>query len=876
MKLADFKRHDTKAERRIEALVEQFNRTASAYPRDRTVHAVFSECAARTPDVVAVHDGTRGLTYAELDHASNRFARLLIDRRVPPESFVAVLLDNGNAFITAILGIFKAGAAYCPIDPEAPTDRRRHIMVDARCAVLVTEASQIDAALQLATHCPCLSTVVCVGPARRPESGAPDVVAFDIEAASHDAAADTALTERSGPERLAYLMYTSGTSGRPKGVMIEHRSILRLVMNSNYVPLTRETRVLMTCSVAFDVSVFEMWGPLLNGGMVVRPGKAAILDPVEIRRLIHAHGITTMWCTSSLFNYLVDADVSIFRDLRHLLAGGERLSPSHVERARLAHPGLVLINGYGPTENATFTTCHTIDRPYDDVPIGRPIANTEVLILDAFGTIAPPGTTGEIVAAGDGLARGYLHDPALTADRFRPHPLRAAQRIYLTGDRGRWTPEGIVEYLGRRDAQVKIRGHRIEPAEIEARLRECAGVDNAAVVVVAANGPDRALAAYVTGRTRDAAVLRDELRGHLPPYMLPQYIVWLDHLPMTTNGKLDVGALPPPEVAGPASARSVVSCDTETERALAAIWREVVGADVVGATDNFFDLGGHSLSLTKLVALVHQRLGVELPLSMVFRSPTVREMARVLVDIARHGTTLADETLVLLGGRPGAPAVFALPPGTGDVLSYLPLASRWPGYRLFAFNFIEAESRFGDYADLIAAAQPAGPHVLLGYSAGGNLAFHVAAELERRGRRVSAVVMIDSGRILEPYPFLEDIVRQTAAEFLTHPAIQPYCTTPVLRDKVTRKISGLYRLFSRMTDSHTIHADIDVVLSDGVQMEHYHEDRRITSVAAWASATDGAFTMHRGAGTHNEMLFEPAVDANARRLGEILDGAFGR
>lgn len=871
MKLADFKRHDRPAEERIEALIDRFNRTARDYPRDRTVHAMFSECAARHAETMAVHDGTRGLTYAELERASNRFARVLLERHVRPESFVAVLLDNGNSFITAILGIFKAGAAYYPIEPDAPAHRTRHLMTDARCEVLVTETAQAAAAARLQAECPWLTTVIFIGTGPDLSPVPEGVVAFNI--GTRDLPAEAALAERAGPTRLAYVMYTSGTSGRPKGVMVNHRGILRLVINTNYVPFDATTRVLMTCSVAFDVSVFEIWGALLNGGLLLRPGKAAILDPVQIRRLIHEHGITTMWFTSSLFNYLVEADVTTFAGLRYLLAGGERLSPSHIERVRVAHSGLTLINGYGPTENTTFTTAHTIDRAYEDIPIGAPIANTQVLILDAFGGLAPPGVVGEIAAAGDGLARGYLHQPALTADRFRPHPLRKGERIYLTGDLGRWMAEGLVEYLGRRDAQVKIRGHRVELGEVEARLKACPGVENAAVVVVA-DGADRALAAYVTGRMANGSALRDQLRGDLPPYMVPQSITVLEHLPITTNGKLDVAALPAPDLAGQSASRSGEPCETETEMALEAIWREVIDAEVIGATDSFFDLGGHSLNLAKLVSLVHQRLGIDLPLSMVFRSPTVREMARDLVDIARHGTTLADETLVRLGGPPDAPMVFALPPGTGDVLSYVPLAQRWPGFRLMAFNFIEADSRISDYADLIAAEQPSGPLVLLGYSAGGNLAFHVAAELERRGRPVANVVMIDSGRIVEPYPYLEDAVRQAAAGFLTHPAIQPYCATPVLRDKVTRKIAGFYRFLSSITDHHTIRANIDVVLSTDATMEHHHEGRLIAAIPAWVSATQGTFRMHRGEGTHNEMLIEPALKANAQQLGTILAAAF--
>ncbi len=862
MKLADFKLQNGSDEQTLVDLIAGFNRTKSEYPRDRTVHAVFSECAARYPNEIAVHDGTRFLTYAELDRASNRLARRLLALNVPPEGFVSVLLDNSLSFITAILGIFKAGAAYCPIETDASYERARYSLTETRGAVLITEPARQEAAERLRSECPSLSSVVMMTDGR-------------VDNGEGEESED-ALPERAGPGRLAYVMYTSGTSGRPKGVLIEHRSILRLVMNTNFVPLDRTTRVLMTCSVGFDVSVFEVWGSLLHGGLLVRPGKAAILDPLEVRRLIAAHAINTMWLTGSLFNHLVDADASMFAELKYLLVGGERLSPPHIERARRANPGLILINGYGPTENATFTTCHTIDRTYDDIPIGTPISNTEVLILDGFGALAPPGITGEIVAGGDGLARGYLNDPALTADRFRPHPLQRGERIYLTRDRGRWTDAGVIEFFGRMDSQVKIRGYRIEPAEIEARLHECPGVEDAAVIVTAVDpadsGSERAIVAYVTG-SADAAAVRTLLRSRLPAYMVPRAVMRLDRFPLNLSGKLDAAALPAPDWTTQFSTEPAVPCETETERQLADIWKEVVKVDAIGATDNFFDLGGHSLSVTKLVALIHQRLGIDLPLGTVFKAQTVREMARALVDVARLGTTLADDTMVLLGGASDAMPVFAFPPGTGDVLSYIPLAARWPDCRVYAFNFIEADSRLADYADLIASVQPDGSVVLLGYSAGGNLAFHVAAELERRGRRVSRIVMIDSGRMLAPYPFLEDAVRQAADDFLAHPTIQPYCGTPVLRDKVARKITAVYRWLSTATDTHVVAADIHVVLSAGGPLEHHLDGQLIASVSAWASATRGKFETHDGRGTHNEMLFEPAVDENARLLRALLVGS---
>jgi amino acid adenylation domain-containing protein len=851
MKLSDFDLDGVGERASLADTIAAFNQTRTEYPRDRTVQAVFSDRAAAHADAEAVSDGTRSLTYAALDRASTRLARQLLDAGVAAEDVVSLIVDDGLALVTAFVACVKAGAAYCPLEPNTPLERMRHIVSDTRSTVLLTDRNHADTAEGLA----------------RAMAGSIRVIAADPGDLDdgHDA---RPLAERTHARGLAYVMYTSGTSGIPKGVLVEHRSILRLVVNGP-VPLGPSTRILSTGSAAFDASTFEVWGALLNGGAIVRPGRMTVLAPSALREAIARHRITTMWLTASLFNQMVDADVAMFAPLETLISGGERLSPIHVERVRRAHPALRFINGYGPTENTTFTTTHTIvDAGRDDVPIGRPVANSDVLIVDTFGQPVGPGVAGEILAGGDGLARGYLGDAALTADRFRPHPLRRGERIYTTRDRGRWTGNGLVEYLGRLDTQVKIRGYRVEPGEIEVCCRACEAVTEAVVAVRDDPAGERVLVAYVTGRIDDG-VLLEHLRARLPGYMTPRSIVVLERFPLTVNGKVDATALPAPDWSRHATAEQV-PCKTETERVLAEIWRDILRVDAISASDNFFDLGGHSLTAVKLVATIQQRTGVVVPLAAVFRSQTVREMANEIVDLARYGSTLADAEMVSLGGAADAPPVFAFPPGTGDVLSYIPLAARWPHVRLYAFNFIEAPTRLSDYADLIAQTQPDGACVLLGYSAGGNLAFHAAAELERRGRRVARIVMIDSARILSPYPFLEDEIRRTADEFLAHPTIQPYCATPALRDKVVRRITAFYRLLSQTTDQHTVSADIDVVVSGDATLEGRYDGRLISSVPAWASATTGRFSVHQGSGTHNTMLMEPAIDTNARLVEALM------
>ncbi len=443
-----------------------------------------------------------------------------------------------------------------------------------------------------------------------------------------------AVPERTHPRALAYIIFTSGTSGQPKGVMVEHRSILRLVCDTNYIKLSEGDRILQTGSLAFDASTFEIWGTLLNGASLCLPAGEEFLDVNALGKLLRRHSITTIFLTTSLFNLLVDADITIFLGLKKLLTGGEKCSVHHFNKVHQACPDLLLQHVYGPTENTTFTTFYNVQNVSDrDIPIGRPVSNTTAYIVDDNLKPVPIGVPGELCTGGEGLSRGYLKDPGLTSQKFVPNPFAAGERVYRTGDLCRWLPDGNVEFISRRDNQVKVRGQRIELEEVESCLRQYEQVWEALVLVKDLDGGSLELVGYVTGdEALEIKDLRHYLAASLPGYMVPRYLTKLEKFPLNSNGKVDRNALPDPS-ATPLGDRTLHQApQTETERQLAAIWEEVLGCRDIGVTDDFFAAGGHSLKVTKLISLIYKRMNIEMPLNSAFKATTIRDQANLLFD----------------------------------------------------------------------------------------------------------------------------------------------------------------------------------------------------------------------------------------------------
>jgi amino acid adenylation domain-containing protein len=580
--------------------------------------------------------GGQSLTYRDLDTRSDAFASWLVAEFGEHTSSiaglrVAIAMERAPELIVALLGTLKAGGMYVPIDPEYPAARLALLLEDAQPQVLITQQ-------RLAARFASLPV---------------KTIAFE------DLQLDTSATlthKAIDATTPAYMIYTSGSTGQPKGVIVPHRAVVRLVLSTNYAHLGPDEIILQLAPISFDASTFEIWGALLNGGsLVLMPG--AKPAPEEIGAAIRQHGITTLWLTAALFHLMVMDHLETLKPLRQLLAGGDVLSVAHVRTLLGAAPALRLINGYGPTENTTFTCCHTIglsDLERGTVPIGRPIRNTRVYLLDEAQRPVPIGVPGELCAAGDGLAIGYLNAPELTASRFVNVQLQAGsktvkERIYRTGDLARYTADGMIEFLGRRDAQIKIRGYRVELGEIEHAAEQFPEV-RAAVAYAHADGPsveqipgDRRLALYAIPRNgmepaRLTSELREFLRSQLPEHMQPQAIVLVPSFPRTTNGKVDYRALPAPQADQAAGQRAITPPRTPLEAQLLDIFRRVLGVAAISVDDSIFELGGDSLSIFRITTQATQA-GIPVTAKQLFQS---RSVSAVAAEIEKQKQAGAD------------------------------------------------------------------------------------------------------------------------------------------------------------------------------------------------------------------------------------------
>jgi amino acid adenylation domain-containing protein len=739
-------------------ILTEWNDTSTDYPQDKCIHQLFEEQVERTPDAIAVSFQDQQLTYRELNNRANQLAHYLQNLGVKPDVLVGICVERSLEMIVGLLGILKAGGAYLPLDPAYPTERLAYMLSDSQMTVLVT---QHDLVSILPEH---EAKIVCLDTDR-------NIVSQEIE--------ENLLSDAT-PEQLIYVIYTSGSTGKPKGVETTHRGVARLLLGVNYINLNAENKFLQIAPISFDASTLEIWGALLFGAQcVLFPEK--VPTSTDLRKVIQKHGITTMWLTSALFNSIVDTDPKALEGIRELFTGGEALSVNHVERAIKALPSTQIVNGYGPTESTTFACCYPIpkklDKSIQSIPIGRPIGNTQIYILDNNLQPVPIGVSGEIYIGGAGLARGYLNRQDLTEAKFVHNPFGAG-RLYQTGDFARYKNNGDIEFLGRIDNQVKIRGFRIELGEIETVLSQHPNIRVTVVTVREDIPDDKRIVAYIVvsdEKVPTANDLREFLAQNLPMFMLPSSFVVLDVLPLTPNGKVDRRALLALDIEKQLD-EEVISPRDELEQQLATVWQKLLGIDRVSIHANFFELGGNSLISVRLVAEIEKIFNYHFPLSSFFQIGTIAEIAKwmrekpsetISPDDIPAGLNIDDYRafLTLCAGRIGKHIgkrglIVEVPPT--EMKSSQPFI--WIGYTDFSKNlglsqpvytmpggswtplhstenYIEAIASV--IVDELLSVPQDEPYLIGGNCYEGIVAMEVAHQLQSKGKKVAFLAIID-------------------------------------------------------------------------------------------------------------------------------------
>ncbi|WP_010446094.1 non-ribosomal peptide synthetase, partial [Pseudomonas asplenii] len=718
-------------------LLTELNATAREYPRGQLMHRLFEGHAAARPLAIAVRQGERTVTYAELDSQANALAQRLRERGVVSGTRVAILLDRSVELLTSLLATLKCGAAYLALDRLAPQERLRFMLEDSEAVVLLTHSELV------APEC-----------TPRLDLDTLETLTLAVNAAP------AALDEHTSQETAACIIYTSGSTGQPKGVIVTHNGIVRLVQDNGYYDFSAEDRVAFSSNPAFDASSPEIWGALLNGGQSVIVEPSVQLEPLAFADLLKRNEVTAMICSTALFNLYAGLIPEAVAGLRMVMCGGERADPASFRRVREHSSRIRLYNGYGPTEA---TTCATAYEVFDvlpgtlSLPIGKPNANVRIYVLDARREPVPVGVVGEIYIGGTGVALGYLNRPDLTAERFSDDPFseQAGARLYRSGDLARWLPDGNLEYLARNDGQVKVRGFRVELGEIESRLHLCEGIRNSVVVAREDNPGDSYLVAYYTvhadAEVPDAETLRAQLGADLPEYMVPSVFMHLEALPLTLNGKVDVKALPAP-TADQFASRVYEAPVGDLEIRLAQVWAEVLELEQVGRHESFFSLGGHSLLAVRLVSRLGES-GVSVSLAQVFQHASVAALASLLDS--RTGEVEADSVGQLVPVRTSGSQrpLFLVHEFTGLEL-YFPTLGRHidsdipvyglPGITLGEPQLQTMECLATRLLQLMRSVQPQGPYRLAGWSFGGLLAYEIAIQLVGLDEEVEFVGLIDT------------------------------------------------------------------------------------------------------------------------------------
>ncbi|MFI5751920.1 amino acid adenylation domain-containing protein [Streptomyces sp. NPDC051644] len=842
--------------------------------RVRPVHQLISEVAARCPDAVAVtvparHGTALRLTYAELDRRSGELARRLWGLGVVAGSVVALCLDKSSDLVVALLAVLKAGGAYLPIPPDHPADRVAHAVRTAAATLVVVED---DACRNRMAGLPAETLTL-----RELYEAAPE--------ADGGRALVAGAEDLAGLDSPAYVIHTSGSTGHPKAVQVSHRNLASAygAWLQEY-RLDRDVRVhLQMAAPSFDVFTGDLVRALCSGGSLVLVDRDLLFDTERLYRTMREEHIDCAEFVPAVVRGLMDhceREGLRLDFMRLLVVGSDAWKAGEYRRLRdLCGSHTRLINSYGVTEATIDSAC--FEGPVDDlepgrtVPIGRPLTNSTLHVLDRHGEPVPPGVPGELWIGGDGVALGYAGDPAQTAQRFVTRTLSREPgaepvRLYRSGDAARWDADGRVHLLGRVDGQVKLRGHRIEIGEIEAHLAQWPQLARTVVTVRPDARGEDALCAYcvpAAGAALDRRALRRHLAGLLPAYMVPSHFVALPELPLTANGKVDVAGLPTPRSDADDEPEEMLG--TPFEVSMARHWKELLGLERVGLTHEFFEAGGSSIKLIELIHRLRQEFGVGIPVSLLYRVTTLHGMAATVERLATGGSS--DDLPCLSFNSDREPTVFCFPPAGGHGLVYRTFAAQLPEYRLIAFNYVPGENKVARYADLVESLRPEGRCLLIGYSLGGNLAFEVAKELEGRGRDVAHVIVLDSHRILEPYVPGREHFEFFEAELAEH--LLKHTGSEIVARETLDHAAEYLAFCGRTPNLGVVSATVSVV-TDEEKTALYAADARGT----WHGSSTTATPVLRGSGIHADMLDPKHVARNAELVRGILQegGADGR
>ena len=815
-----------------------FNNTKTTYPKDKTIQELFEEQAAKNPDHIAITFEEQRLTYRELNQRANQLARNLRKKGVKANSIVGMIVERSPEMIVGIMGILKAGGAYLPIDSEYPAERINYMLEDSGARILVTQQHLVD-------------TIAFNG----------DIIDLDdMELYKEDAAN---LEKVNTFQDLAYVIYTSGSTGKPKGNLTMHYNVVRVVKNTNYIEIAVEDVLLQLSNYAFDGSVFDIYGALLNGAKLVLIDKVNVVDMNRLSKVIDQEKVTVFFITTALFNTLVDVNIACLKNIRKVLFGGEMVSAHHVRKAYEYLGSGRIVHVYGPTETTVYATYYEIKHLQDDemsVPIGAPIANTCIYIVNQGGNLQPVGVPGELCIAGDGLARGYLSRSELTAEKFVANPFALGEKMYRTGDLARWLPDGNIEFLGRIDQQIKLRGFRIELGEIEAGLINHPLIKEVLVVVKEDGKGNKYLCAYMVAEQEIAiSELREYLDQTLPQYMIPSVFMQLEKMPLTPNGKIDRKALPEPE--GRVQTKTeYIAPRNEVEEKLAEIWQDVLGVKKVGIEDNFFELGGYSLKVITLVARIYEEFGVELPYDQIFKNPTITELAKCTVKSDSVKQVYSDY-IRFNENNGNQPNLFLFPPAVPLGLIYRHLATELKEYTLYCFNLVESEAKVKEYVKMITSIQAQGPYVLGGFSAGGILTVAVARELERQGYDVAGLLLLDCQYLKIPDESME-LLMERVDDFMGNMDVSEK-EKKNIKKFIQSKTMNYLNYLNGLLNDEKITADICQIYS--------HKDQQNCSKAdEWVQKTIGNYVEYKGFGIHDVMLEPDYVKGNAQLIKQIV------